>query len=69
MFTNKAITIINNNYYDKNNCKFVLCDSCWWFATILNDDVFKINQCPRCKKKKIYVQRIIRYKIVLMIDY
>ena len=59
MFTNKAVTIINNDYYDKNNCKFVLCDSCWWFATILNDDVFKINQCPRCKKKKIYVQRII----------
>ena len=59
MFTNKAITIINNDYYDKNNCKFVLCDSCWWFAIILKD-VFKINQCPRCKKKKIYVQRIIR---------
>lgn len=59
MFTNKAITIINNDYYDKNNCKFVLCDSCWWFATILKD-VFKINQCPRCKKKKMYVQRIIR---------
>jgi len=38
MFTNK-ITIVSKYYYyyyyDKTNCKFVLCESCWWFATIL----------------------------------
>ena len=47
MLTNKIITI-NKYYYDKNNCRFVLCESCWWFATILKD-VSKVIQCPRCK--------------------
>ncbi|HET8857002.1 MAG TPA: hypothetical protein VFM28_05705, partial [Nitrososphaeraceae archaeon] len=46
-------------YYDKNNCRFVLCESCWWFATILKD-VSKVIQCPRCKKKKrLYIERIL----------
>ena len=62
MFTNK-ITIVNKyyHYYDKSNCKFVLCEACWWFATILKD-VYKISQCPRCKKKKrMHVERITIY--------
>jgi hypothetical protein len=59
MFKYKIITAMNKDYYDKNNCKFVLCESYWWFATVLND-VIKISQCPRCKKKKVYVERIIR---------
>jgi CO dehydrogenase/acetyl-CoA synthase gamma subunit (corrinoid Fe-S protein) len=59
MFKYKIITAMNKDYYDKNNCKFVLCESCWWFATVLND-VIKISQCRRCKKKKVYVERIIR---------
>jgi CO dehydrogenase/acetyl-CoA synthase gamma subunit (corrinoid Fe-S protein) len=59
MFKYKIITAMNKDYYDQNNCKFVLCESCWWFATVLND-VIKISQCPRCKKKKVYVERIIR---------
>ena len=59
MFTNKIITI-NKYYYDKSNCRFVLCESCWWFATILKD-VSKISsKCPRCKKRKVYVERIRR---------
>jgi hypothetical protein len=58
MLTNKIITI-NKYYYDKNNCRFVLCESCWWFATILKD-VSKVIQCPRCKKKKrLYIERIL----------
>ena len=59
MFTNK-ITIVNKYYYyyDKTNCKFVLCESCWWFDTILKD-VYKISHCPRCKKKNgFHVERI-----------
>jgi len=34
MLTYKTITV-NKDYYNKNNCRFVLCDSCWWFATII----------------------------------
>ena len=26
---------VNKQYYDKKNCRFVLCDACFWFATIL----------------------------------
>ena len=61
MFTEKIITV-NKDYYDKSNFRFILCDSCWWFATILKD-VSKIsNQCPRSKKKKrMYVERITIY--------
>ena len=58
MFTYKTTIVINNDYYDKNNCRFVLCESCWWFATVLKD-IFKISKCPRCKKK-VCVDRIIR---------
>ena len=59
MFGSKTITI-NKYYYDKNNCRFVLCESCWWFATILKG-VSKISsQCPRCKKKnRLYIERIL----------
>ena len=58
MLKNKIITI-NKYQYDKNNCRFVLCESCWWVATILKD-VSKIIQCPRCKKKNsLYIERIL----------
>ena len=50
MFTYKTTIVINKDYYDKNNCRFVLCESCWWFATILKD-IFKFSKCPICKKK------------------
>ena len=58
MFTYKTTIVIKNDYYDKNNCRFVLCESCWWFATILKD-IFKFSNCPICKKT-VYVERIIR---------
>ncbi len=49
---------VNKKYYDKKNCKFVLCDACFWFATILKN-LFKISQCPRCKKTKLYFDNIV----------
>jgi len=49
--------IMNKDYYDTNNFKFALCESCYWIASILKD-VFKISQCPRCEKKKIFIERI-----------
>jgi hypothetical protein len=59
MFKIETITSLNKDYYNKNNCKFILCDSCWWFATILTN-VYEFNQCPICKKKQIYIERILR---------
>jgi hypothetical protein len=48
---------VSNQYYDKKNCRFVLCDACFWFATILKN-LFKLNQCPRCKKNKLIFDKI-----------
>ena len=60
MYINKTI-IVNKYYYDKSNIRFVLCESCWWFATILKD-ISKINHCQRCKKKKrLCVEKITIY--------
>jgi CO dehydrogenase/acetyl-CoA synthase gamma subunit (corrinoid Fe-S protein) len=56
MLTYKTITV-NKDYYNKNNCRFVLCDSCWWFATIIKNS-FKISECPICKNRKIYIETI-----------
>ena len=49
--------IVNKQYYDKKDCRFVLCDACFWFATILKN-LFKLTQCPRCKKNKLYFDKI-----------
>ena len=48
---NKYI-IENRSYYEKKDCRFVLCEYCFWFATILKN---KNNRdiCPICKKMKI----------------
>ena len=51
---------LNKQYYDKKTFRFVLCDSCFWFATILKS-IFKITQCPRCKKNKLYIDKIAIY--------
>ena len=51
--------VISKNYYNKNAIKFVLCESCYWIASILKE-VFKISQCPRCGKKKLFIERISR---------
>ena len=68
MFTYKTITL-NKDYYNKNNCRFILCDSCWWFATIVKND-FRISECPICKNRKIYIdntqilKRLVTYKSI-----
>jgi len=62
MFKIKTITtttVIDNEYYNKNNYKFILCDFCYWCATIFKD-IDKFNHCPKCKKKELYVERILR---------
>ena len=56
MLISRIITV-NKYYYDKSNCKFILCESCWWFTTSLKDES-KISKCPRCNKKKVYVEKI-----------
>ncbi len=33
---------VNKQYYDKKNCRFVLCDACFWFAPILMN-LFKLS--------------------------
>ena len=50
-------TRILEKKYDYQNSLFALCESCYWIASILKD-VFKISKCPKCGKKKIYVERI-----------
>jgi hypothetical protein len=56
--SNNQTIIIDKNYYDKYNCKFALCESCYWFATILVNK-FNINHCYICKKKDIHMETIL----------
>lgn len=56
--SNKQTIIINKNYYDKHNCKFVFCESCYWVATILVNK-FNMNHCYICKKKDIHMEIIL----------
>jgi hypothetical protein len=51
--SSKQIISISKNYCDKYNCKFVFCESCYWFATILVDK-FNNNRCYICNKKDIH---------------
>ena len=55
--TAQSSITVNKQYYDKKNCRFVLCDACFWFATILIN-LFKLTQCPNCKKNKLYFDKI-----------
>lgn len=48
---------LNKQYYDKKNFRFALCVSCFWVATILKN-IFKVTQCPICKKNKLYIDKI-----------
>ena len=56
--TQIIISINDNNYYDKNKCKFAFCESCYWFATILSNRS-KSNYCYNCKKKNIHIETIL----------
>jgi hypothetical protein len=57
MYHNKTITVNNKKFYNRNNCEFVFCNSCYWCATILKV-VYDIGKCPICRKNKLYVQNI-----------
>jgi hypothetical protein len=48
---------IEKKYYNKSNFKFAFCESCFWIASILKD-VIKINKCPICYKKDIFLESI-----------
>lgn len=55
MTNNQTIISISKNYYDKYNCKFAFCESCYWFATILVEYKFNnIKQCYMCDNKNIH---------------
>ena len=56
--SNKQTIITHKNYYDKHNCKFAFCESCYWVATILINK-FNINYCYLCKKKDIHTETIL----------
>ena len=56
--SNKQTISINKNYYNKYNCKFAFCESCYWFATILVNK-FNFNHCYICKKKDIHMETIL----------
>ena len=51
MSNKQTIININKNYYDKYNCKFAFCESCYWVATILTNKFDNINYCYNCRKK------------------
>ncbi len=53
----KSHMIPKKSYYDKNNFRFVLCETCFWFATILKT-IYKVTQCPRCNKNKLHLDII-----------
>lgn len=56
MYDNKTI-VLNKNFYDRNNCKFLFCNLCYWCATNLKA-VCDINKCVVCGKSKLYVRNI-----------
>ena len=58
MYNKQIISSVTKNYYDKYNCKFAFCESCYWFATILVNK-FNINHCYICKKKDIHMETIL----------
>ena len=54
------ISIDKNNYYNKYDCKFAFCESCYWFATILVKNKFNsTNRCYNCNKKDIHIGTIL----------
>ena len=55
-----VISINKNYYYDKYNCKFAFCESCYWVATILVKNKFNnTNHCYNCNKKDIHIETIL----------
>ena len=59
MYDKQIIININKNYYDKHNCKFVFCESCYWVVTILVNKFNNTNRCSNCNKKGIHIETIL----------
>ncbi len=71
MYDKQIIININKTYYDKHNCKFAFCESCYWVAifvlcfslTIFNsvNNVFAINDDANTnqKNKKFQLNMVI----------
>ena len=71
MYDKQIIININKNYYDKHNCKFAFCESCYWVAifvlcfslAIFNsvNNVFAINDDANTnqKNKKFQLNMVI----------
>jgi hypothetical protein len=60
MSINQQTISTNKKYYDRYNCKFAFCESCYWFATILVKNKFNnINRCHACNKKYIHIGTIL----------
>lgn len=51
MSNKQTIISTNKNYYDRYNCKFTFCESCYWFATILVDKFNNTNHCYNGRKR------------------
>ena len=59
MYDKQTIGSINKNYYDKYNCKFTFCESCYWVATILVNKFNNTKRCSNCNKKGIHIETIL----------
>ena len=60
MYNKQTISSVTKNYYNKYNCKFAFCESCYWFATILDKNKFNnANHCYICNKKDIHIGTIL----------
>ena len=59
MSNKQTIISLNKKYYDKYNCKFAFCESCYWFATILVNKFNNIKHCYNCNKKDIHIGTIL----------
>ena len=64
MSSKQIIIHKNKKYYNKYNCKFAFCESCYWFATILVKNKFNNNsiRCYKCNKKDIHIGTILTSK-------
>lgn len=58
-FINKESIITKITYYKKSDCRFLLCESCYWCTTILKNE-YNIDTkiCPICNKKRMYIKNI-----------
>ena len=60
MSNKQTIISLDKKYYDKYNCKFAFCESCYWIATILVKNKFNNNNhCYNCRKRDIHIGTIL----------